>query len=97
MSEAARKIIIKPLITEKSTIQKEVDNKVSFAVDKQANKIEITKAIEDIFKVKVTGVQTINMIGKKKRYGRKIGKRPDWKKAIVTLAPGEHIDFFEGV
>jgi len=96
MSEAAQ-VIIKPLITEKSTIQKEGENQVTFAVARRANKIEIGRAIEDIFKVKVTNVRTINMMGKKKRHGKKIGKKPDWKKAIVTLAPGERIDFFEGV
>ncbi|MBW2090540.1 MAG: 50S ribosomal protein L23 [Deltaproteobacteria bacterium] len=96
MTEVSR-AIIKPLITEKSTLQKEVHNQIAFAVDRRANKIEIGRAVEEIFKVKVVKVRTIRMRGKKRRVGRTFGKQPDWKKAIVTLAPGEHIDFFEGV
>ncbi|MBW2061659.1 MAG: 50S ribosomal protein L23 [Deltaproteobacteria bacterium] len=96
MTEPSR-AIIKPLITEKSTLQKERDNQIAFVVDRRANKIEIGRAVEQVFKVKVTKVRTINMRGKKKRLGQHLGKRSDWKKAIVTLAPGEHIDFFEGV
>ena len=90
-------IIRRPLITEKSNIQKESDNQLTFEVDRKANRIEIRRAIERIFKVKVASVRTIQVKGKTKRRGRTVGKRRDWKKAIVTLRPGERIDFFEGV
>jgi len=90
-------VIIRPLITEKSTIQKETQNQIALRVDPGANKIDIGRAVEEAFKVKVTKVRTMNMQGKKKRMGRHSGKRSDWKKAIVTLAPGERIEFFEGV
>jgi large subunit ribosomal protein L23 len=86
-----------PMLTEKGTLLKETDNKVLFKVSKSANKIEIKKAIEEIFKVKVDRVTTMNYKGKKKRMGRYEGKRPDWKKAIVTLKEGEKLDFIEGV
>lgn len=90
-------IIRCPLITEKSTTQKENSNQVTFEVHRTANKIEIRDAVEKLFKVKVMGVHTMQMEGKKKRLGRSVGKKPDWKKAIVTLKSGEKIDFFEGV
>jgi len=90
-------VIIRPLITEKSTIQKETKNQIALKVDPGANKIDIGRAVEEAFKVKVARVRTMNMQGKKKRMGRHSGKRPDWKKAIVTLAPGERIEFFDGV
>jgi large subunit ribosomal protein L23 len=86
-----------PIITEKTHTQREVANKLTFRVDIKANKIEIRKAIEDIFKVKVLGVNTIHVRGKKKRMGRTEGMRPDWKKAVVTLAPGEKISGYEGL
>ncbi|CAB1073064.1 50S ribosomal protein L23 [Alkalispirochaeta odontotermitis] len=90
-------IIKRPLITEKTSIQKEMFNKVTFEVDRRANRIEIKKAIETVFNVRVAGVQTMQVTGKTKQRGRITGKRRDWKKAIVTLMPGERIDFFEGV
>ncbi|MBW2621344.1 MAG: 50S ribosomal protein L23 [Deltaproteobacteria bacterium] len=90
-------VIIRPLITEKSTIQKETQNQIALRVDPGANKIDIGRAVEEVFKVKVVKVRTMNMQGKKKRMGRHSGKRSDWKKAIITLAPGERIEFFEGV
>jgi large subunit ribosomal protein L23 len=90
-------IIKRPLITEKTTIQKESFNQVTFEVDPVANRVEIKRAIEKIFNVKVLRVQTLQVAGKKKRRGWIVGKRKDWKKAIVTLMPGERIDFFEGV
>lgn len=90
-------IIKRPLITEKTSIQKELHNQVSFEVDRRANRIEIKRAIEDIFKVRVAGVQTMQIRGKVKRRGRIEGKRRSWKKAVVRLMPGERIDFFEGV
>ncbi|MGI6096611.1 MAG: 50S ribosomal protein L23 [Dethiobacteria bacterium] len=90
-----RDIIIKPLVTEKSTALME-DNKYSFVVAKEANKIEIKKAVEEIFKVRVKAVNTIRMKGKKKRLGRYEGFRPDWKKAIVTLSEdSKPIELFE--
>ena len=86
-----------PLITEKSHTQTEAANKVTLKVDPKANKIEIRKAVEEVFKVRVLAVNTMRFEGKIKRVGRNLGKRPDWKKAVVTLAPGEKIPFFEGV
>ena len=93
----AHEIIIRPLITEKTSIQKELYNQLSFEVDRRANRIEIKKAIESIFNVRVASVKTMQITGKTKRRGRILGKRRDWKKAIVKLMPGERIDFFEGV
>ena len=89
-------IIKRPLITEKTNIQKEIANQLTFEVDRRANRIEIKQAIESAFKVKVAKIQTMQVSGKVKRRGRFVGKRRDWKKAIVTLMPGERIDFFEG-
>ena len=89
-------IIIRPLVTEKSTIQREGQNQYSFRVDKRANKIEIREAVERLFKVTVREVRTVTVRGKVKRLGRRFGKRPDWKKAIVTVKEGDRIDFFEG-
>ena len=90
-------IIIRPVVTEKTSIQKEDFNQVSFEVDRRANRVEIRRAIEQIFKVRVADVKTMQVKGKVKRRGRIVGKRKDWKKAIVKLMPGERIDFFEGV
>lgn len=90
-------VLISPLLTEKGAQLKEADNKVLLKVAKNANKIEIKKAVEKIFKVKVEHVTTMNCKGKKKRLGRFEGKRPDWKKAIVTLKKGEKLDFIEGI
>ena len=90
-------VIKKPLVTEKSTIARDEGNKYIFEVDRRATKIEIRNAVEKIFKVKVMTVRTMNFIGKKKRIGRTIGSRSDWKKAVVTLAPGSSIEVFEGV
>jgi len=90
-------IIRRPLNTEKTTLQKELFNQVSFEVDRQANRMEIKDAVERIFNTKVQAVRTIQMKGKVKRRGKIVGKRRDWKKAIVRLMPGQRIDFFEGV
>ena len=92
----AQKIIRRPLITEKSTRQKEEGRQYVFEVHRDANKIEIQSAVEQLFKVKVLQVRTSNVLGKVKRLGRRYGKRPDWKKAIITLREGDRIDFFEG-
>jgi large subunit ribosomal protein L23 len=91
------KVLKKPLITEKSTIQKETMNQLTFEVDRRANKVEIRRAVEKVLNVRVVDVRTIQMKGKVKRFGRVQGKRRNWKKALVTLAPGEHVEFFEGV
>jgi large subunit ribosomal protein L23 len=90
-------IIRRPLVTEKTSIQKEQSNQITFEVDRSANRIEIKRAIEKIFKVNVAHVRTMQVKGKTKQRGRIIGKRRDWKKAIITLLPGERIEFFEGV
>ncbi len=89
-------IIRRPVITEKTSIQKEVSNQFTLEVDRGANRVEIKKAVEEIFNVKVARVRTMQVKGKTKRRGWIVGKRRDWKKAIVTLMPGERIDFFEG-
>jgi large subunit ribosomal protein L23 len=89
-------IIKQPLITEKANILKEKENKVSFIVDREANKAEIKEAVERLLKVKVLAVHVSNMKGKPRRIGRTMGKRSDWKKAVVTLKPGDHVEFFEG-
>jgi large subunit ribosomal protein L23 len=95
--KAYHHLIKGPIITEKTHTLKEANNKLTLKVDVKANKIEIRQAIEALFKVKVLAVNTIQMMGKKKRLGRNEGKRPDWKKAIVTLAPGEKISGYEGL
>jgi len=91
------RVIRKPLITEKSDAQKGRYNQLTFDVSKDTNKIEIKNSVEKLFKVKVLNVNTANIRGKPKRLGKNTGRRKDWKKAIVTLKPGDHIDFFEGV
>jgi large subunit ribosomal protein L23 len=93
----ANEIIKRPLITEKTSIQKELNNQLTFEVDRRANRIEIKQAIEKVFNVRVSDVKTMQVTGKIKQRGRIIGKRRDWKKAIVKLMPGERIDFFDGV
>jgi large subunit ribosomal protein L23 len=93
----AYSVIKRPIVTEKTSIQKEKDNQVTFEVDANANRVQIRKAVEEIFKVQVAGVRTAQVRGKFKQRGRIIGKRRDWKKAVVTLMPGQRIDFFEGV
>jgi len=91
-----QKIIRRPLVTEKSTRQKDENRQYVFEVDGNANKIEIQSAVERLFKVKVLEVRTCNVLGKMKRLGRRFGKRADWKKAVVTLKEGDRIEFFEG-
>ncbi|MDA3788646.1 MAG: 50S ribosomal protein L23 [Desulfobacula sp.] len=90
-------IIRGPVVTEKTTLQKELNNQVTLKVDKRANRVEIKNAVEKSFNTKVKQVRTLQVKGKVKQRGRIIGKRKDWKKAIVTLMPGQRIDFFEGV
>lgn len=91
------KIVKCPIITEKSTLAKDEANQFFFEVDRKANKIEIASAVEKLFKVKVTNVCTMNMHGKKKRVGKILGKKSDWKKAVITLAPGNSIKVYEGI
>ena len=106
----AQSIIKKPFLTEKSTLLRETGGadaapaegeeyalKVVFEVTKDANKIEIRHAVQSLFKVTVTDVHTQVVRGKLKRVGRNFGRRPTRKKAIVTLKPGDSIEFFEGV
>ena len=90
-------IIRGPVVTEKTTLQKESNNQVTLKVDKRANRVEIKDAVEKSFNTKVKQIRTIQVKGKIKQRGRILGKRKDWKKAIVTLMPGQRIDFFEGV
>ncbi len=92
----AHEIIKKPVVTEKSTRLLEM-NKYCFMVDRRASKIQIKQAIEELFKVKVKDVNTMRVLGKIKRMGKHEGRRPSWKKAVVTLEPGNRIEFFEGV
>ena len=91
-----RHVLIRPMMTEKSMQQKEALNTVAFRVRPDANKVEIRAAVESVFNVKVTAVHTASYEGKLKRMGRFQGRRSDWKKAVVTLAPGHKIDLIEG-
>jgi large subunit ribosomal protein L23 len=93
-----QRVIRRPLITEKSTRLKETSNTICFEVAREANKIDVARAVTALFGVKVADVRVANRKGKWKRMGRFLGRRKDWKKAYVTLAPGEKsIEFFEGV
>jgi len=92
----AQEIIIRPLITERAAVLTEQENKIVFQVAVDANKKEIKEAVESLFEVTVKAVRTMTVKGKMKRMGRFEGRRPTWKKAIVTLAEGEVLDFFEG-
>lgn len=90
-------VIKEPHVAEKANMLKETNNQIVLKVDPRANKIEIKKATELLLKTKVIDVKTQNMKGKKRRTGRNIGKKPDWKKAVVKLAVGENVEFFDGV
>jgi large subunit ribosomal protein L23 len=105
-----QQIIKRPLLTEKTARLRETGGaaaapvegeeyaqKVVFEVDRDANKIDVRRAVESLFKVTVTDVRTLVVRGKVKRVGRFSGQRPSWKKAFVTLKPGDNIEFFEGV
>jgi len=89
-------VVKKPLITEKGALIQQMGNQYCFAVDRRATKIDVKNAIEDLFKVTVTAVKTMLVPGKYKRVGKTTGKTSDWKKAYVTLAEGNRIDFLEG-
>jgi len=89
-------VLRRPLITEKATLLKEED-RYAFQVANKANKVQIKKAVEQAFKVKVVKVNVMTVPGKTKRFGRRQVTSSSWKKAVVTLAPGDKITFFEGV
>ncbi len=88
-------VIKKPLITEKTTVEKDERNVIAFVVNGAANKIEIKAAVEQLFNAQVATVNTVNVAGKTKRTAKGIGKRSNWKKAYVTLKEGSNVDFFE--
>ncbi len=90
-------IIKKPCLTEKGLLLQETQNQVVLKVDPRANKIEIKAAAEQLFNIKIDKVRTANMHGKKKRVGRTIGQTNNWKKAIITLAEGQKLDFLEDI
>lgn len=96
MSKDPHQILVRPLLTEKGTTMKEDLNKICFLVSKDANKIEIKQAAEEVLKVKIDTVHTVNLRGKKKRMGRFEGRLPSRKKAILTLKKGEKLELFEG-
>lgn len=89
-------VIKGPVITEKLDAAREKFRQYSFIVDKKATKVDVARAVENLFKVTVEGVRTNIVRGKIKRVGRNIGKRPNYKKAIVTLKEGDKIELFEG-
>jgi large subunit ribosomal protein L23 len=91
----AREVLRRPLLTEKATVSRELRNEYAFEVNAQANKIQIKNAIEKEFNVKVADVRTIMVLGKVKRQGYTMGRRAGWKKALVTLKPGNTIELFE--
>jgi len=90
-------VLRRPILTEKSSLQSEYLNRYTFEVDRRANKQQIKNAVEQIFNVKVLDVNVMNVRGKRRRWGKIVGRTRNWKKAIVTLAPGQTIQFFEGV
>lgn len=92
-----RQVIIRPVVTERSTMLADDRGAYTFIVDRDANKIEIKHAVQSIFDVKVTGVRTANFRGKVRRMGRTQGQRAGFKKAVVTLAEGARIDVYEGI
>ena len=90
-------VLRRPIITEKSSLQSEYLNRYTFEVDIRANKLQIKDAVEQAFNVDVVTVNVIRVSGKRRRWGKLVGQTKDWKKAIVTLRPGQSIQFFEGV
>jgi len=89
-------VLRRPIITEKSNLQSDYLNRYTFEVDVRANKHQIKRAVEQVFDVQVLAVNVMNVRGKERRLGKIVGRTPDWKKAIVTLASGQTIQFFEG-
>jgi large subunit ribosomal protein L23 len=90
-------VLKRPVVTEKSNYQADALHRYTFEVDRRATKVDVRKAVESIFKVTVVDVNMMNVRGKTRRFGRVVGRMPDWKKAVVTLAPGQSIKLFEGV
>ena len=90
-------VLKRPLLTEKGTRLKEDENKIILQVAPEANKMDIKRAVEAVFKVKVENVATMNFKGKKKRLGLRQGVRSDWKKAVVTLKKGDTVEYLEGI
>ena len=90
-------VIRRPLVTEKTSIGREEQNLVTFAVDPRANKHDVKRAVESLFDVNVIRVRTLRMPRKTRRVGKFVGRKPEWKKALVQLAEGQSIEFFEGV
>ncbi|MXX09836.1 MAG: 50S ribosomal protein L23 [Nitrospira sp. SB0677_bin_15] len=88
-------VLVKPLLTEKITGLQEAANRIAFVVQNDVNRIEVRQAVESVLKVKVKSVNIMNVMGKKKRQGRYLGKRADWKKAIITLHEGEKVELYE--
>jgi len=95
MKRDPRTIVLEPVVTEKTSRRRETANEFAFVVAGDANKIEIRKAVEELFDVNVTGVRTMKVHGKLKRLGKFAGHRSGWKKALVTLKEGQSIEFFE--
>jgi len=93
----AQQLVISPLVTERSMVMRDEENKYAFRVHPRATKPEIRKAIEELFDVKVVSVATMNVMGKTKRLGRFVGKRSSWKKAIVKVAEGQTIEIYDAV
>jgi large subunit ribosomal protein L23 len=90
-------VLRRPITTEKTSYQADFENRYTFEVDRRANKIQIKEAVEQAFDVEVVAVNVMNMPSKPRRYGRHQGRTSRWKKAVVTLVPGQRIEFFEGV
>ena len=90
-------VIRRPLVTEKSTVARETSNVVALAVDPRASKHDVQRAVETLFDVKVVSVRTMRMAPKLRRVGKNQGRKPEWKKALVRLAEGQSIEFFEGM
>ena len=90
-------VIRRPLVTEKSTVARETANVIALAVDARASKYDVQRAVETLFDVKVLSVRTMRMAPKLRRVGKGQGRKPEWKKALVKLAEGQTIEFFEGM
>ena len=90
-------VIRRPLVTEKSTVARETSNVIALAVDPRASKYDVQRAVETLFDVKVLSVRTMRQAPKLRRVGKNAGRKPEWKKALVQLAEGQSIEFFEGM
>jgi large subunit ribosomal protein L23 len=95
-NERLMKVLLGPVISEKTTMASETAGQYAFRVVSDATKREIGRAVELLFEVKVAGVQVVNVKGKQKRFGKMLGRRQDWRKAYVRLQPGHNIDFGGG-